>query len=76
MAEDKFLVKALLELTDPGRYKTLWYGVRNNSLTYEDNYQKTLTEPFNLLRHYRPPVTHTKPWGGGGRQLGTNVKFS
>ena len=42
LAEDKFLSMALLECYEPVRYKTLWYSIRNNSLTGTDHYPKTL----------------------------------
>ena len=59
MAEGKYLAIYFLECNDPGRYKTLWYSLRENYLTGIYNYPKILTESFNLPSHYRPPVTHT-----------------
>ena len=75
MAEDKFLAMAFLECADPVRYKTLWYSLLNNSLTSAYHYPKTLTYSFNLLNNYRPPVTHTIPQDGGGKQIVINIQF-
>ena len=54
----------------------MWSSLRNNSLTGADHYPKILTDSFNLLSHYRPPVTHTIPWDGGGNQQGKNVQLT
>ena len=69
MVEDKFL-------DDPGRYKTQWSSLRNNSLSGAENYPKTLSESFNLLRYCRSPVIHTNPWYGGERKQSTNGNFT
>ena len=67
---------AFLECADLVRYKTLCYSIRNNSLTGEYHYPKTLADSFSLLIHYRPPVTHTIPQDGGGNKVGRNVHFT
>ena len=43
LAEDKFLDTAFLECSIPERYKTLWYSLRNNSLTGEYHHPKTFS---------------------------------
>ena len=35
-----------------------------------------MTDSFNLLSNYRPPVTHTISQDVGGKQLGTDVQFN
>ena len=67
---------AFLECADPVRYNTLWSNLKNNSLTGAYNHPRTLTDSFNLLRNYRPPVTHTIPRDGSVNQRGTNVQFT
>ena len=44
MTEDKFLAMDFLERSNPGRYKTMFYSLRNNPLTSAENYPNTLTE--------------------------------
>ena len=43
-------------------------------LTGVDHDPKTITDSFNLLSHCMPPVKHTIPQNGGGKQRGTNVQ--
>ena len=76
MTEDKFLAMDFLECDEPERYNTLWSSLRNNPLNGADHYPKTLTDSFNLLSHYRPPVNHTTPRGRGGNQRGTHLQFN
>ena len=76
MTEDKVLAMSFLECDDPVRYKTLWYSLREKSLTGADYYPKTLTGSSNTLVHYRPPVTHTIPRDGGGKQQGEILHFT
>ena len=65
-----------LECANPARYNTLCYSLRNNSLTSVDYYPKIFTDSLNLLSHYRPPVKHTIPQCGGGKQRGKNVHLT
>ena len=76
MTEVNILAMAFVELSDSGRYKTLWYSLSNNPLTIIDNYPYTLSDSFKILIHYRPPGTHTIPRDGGGRKRVTNLQFT
>ena len=37
VVEDKFLAMAFLEYSEPEKYNTLWYSLRNNFLTGADH---------------------------------------
>ena len=55
---------SFLESADPERCNTLWSSLRKKSVTGAGHYPIILTDSFNFLSHYRPPVTRTTPQDG------------